>query len=97
MNYSETRNLIAALDIGTSRIIVLVGEIKPDGILKVIGVGTNKSSGVKNSMVVDIDAAAHAIQCALVEAELMANCKIREVYGGISGSHVDTDRKVTQL
>lgn len=97
MNYSETRNLIAALDIGTSRIIVLVGEIKPDGILKVIGVGTNKSSGVKNSMVVDIDAAAHAIQCALVEAELMANCKIREVYGGISGSHIRSSNSIGMI
>lgn len=88
MNNSETRNLIAALDVGTSNIVVLIGEIKADGILEIIGVGMHKSNGIKNSMVVNVDAVADAIRYALGDAELMAECKISEVYTGISGSEI---------
>ncbi len=84
----ETKNLIVGLDIGTSKIVTIVAEIKPEGILEVIGVGMYESSGMRKGMVVNIDAAVAAIQRALGDAELMADCKIREVFTGIAGSHI---------
>jgi len=84
----ETKNLIVGLDIGTSKIVAIVGEIRPEGTLEVIGVGMHDSSGMKKGMVVNIDATVAAIQRALGDAELMADCKIREVYTGIAGSHI---------
>ena len=88
MSKNDTRNLIVSLDIGTSKTVVLVGEIKPEGTLEVIGVGIHESYGIKNGMVINIDAMLCAIQHALGDAELMADCKIREVYTGIAGSHI---------
>ncbi len=84
----ETKNLIVGLDIGTSKIVTIVAEISPEGTLEVIGVGMHESSGMKKGMVVNIDATVAAIQRALGDAELMADCKIREVYTGIAGSHI---------
>lgn len=84
----ENKNLIVGLDIGTSKIACIVAEITPEGTLEVIGAGMHQSSGMKKGMVVNIDATVGAIQRALEEAELMANCKIREVYTGIAGSHI---------
>ena len=88
----ETKNLIIGLDIGTSKIVAIVAEIKPEGTLEVIGVGMNESSGMKKGMVVNIDATVGAIQRALGDAELMADCKIREVYTGIVGSHIKSSQ-----
>ena len=84
----ESKNLIVGLDIGTSKIACIVAEIRPEGTLEVIGAGLHQSSGMKKGMVVNIDATVAAIQRALEEAELMADCKIREVYTGIAGSHI---------
>lgn len=88
----ETKNLIVGLDIGTSKIVAIVAEIKPEGTLEVIGVGMNESSGMKKGMVVNIDATVGAIQRALGDAELMADCKIHEVYTGIVGSHIKSSQ-----
>ncbi len=84
----EAKNLVVGLDIGTSKIVAIVGEVKPDGKLEVIGMGMHVSSGMKKGMVVNIEAAVSAIQRALEEAELMADCKISEVHTGIAGSHI---------
>src|SRR5512135_2970933 len=84
----EGKSRIVGLDIGNSKIIAIVGEITAEGALEVIGVGMHESSGMKKGMVVNIDATVAAIQRALEEAELMADCKIREVYTGIAGSHI---------
>jgi cell division protein FtsA len=89
MNRSnETKNLIVGLDIGTSKIIAIVAEVKPEGGYDVIGMGSNPSRGLKKGVVVNIETTVNAIQRALEEAELMADCKIREVYTGIAGSHI---------
>lgn len=89
MNKSkDSKNLIVGLDIGTSKIITIVAEVNADGALVVIGVGTHESSGMKKGMVVDIDATVAAIQRSLGDAELMADCKIREVFTGIAGGHI---------
>lgn len=84
----ESKNLIVGLDIGTSKIACIVAEIRAEGTLEVIGAGMHQSSGMKKGMVVNIDATVAAIQRALEEAELMADCKIREVYTGIAGGHI---------
>ena len=84
----EEKQLIVALDVGTSKIAVIVSELHPDGMQKVIGIGTHISKGLKKGVVVNIENTKQAIQRALEEAELMADCKIRDVYTGIAGSHI---------
>jgi cell division protein FtsA len=84
----EQKNLIVGLDIGTSKIVAIVAEILPEGRLEVIGMGQTPSRGLKKGVVVNIESTVNAIQRALEEAELMADCKIREVYTGIAGSHI---------
>ena len=85
---NENRNLIVGLDIGTSKIVAIVVEVKPEGGFEIIGMGSHPSRGLKKGVVVNIETTVNAIQRALEEAELMANCKIREVYTGIAGSHI---------
>jgi cell division protein FtsA len=82
------RNLIVGLDIGTSKVVAIVGEIKADGALEIIGVGSHPSRGLKKGVVVNIESTVQSIQRAVEEAELMANCEIHAVYAGIAGSHV---------
>jgi cell division protein FtsA len=84
----ESKDLVVGLDIGTSKIVTIVGEIQPEGTLEVIGVGMHESEGMKKGMVVNIDATVGAIQRSLEQAELMADCKITEVFTGIAGSHI---------
>jgi cell division protein FtsA len=84
----EHSKLIVGLDIGTSKIVAIVAEMKPDGGFEIIGMGSHPSRGLKKGVVVNIETTVNAIQRALEEAELMADCKIREVYTGIAGSHI---------
>ncbi|MEQ1776028.1 MAG: cell division protein FtsA [Burkholderiales bacterium] len=87
----ENKNIIVGLDIGTSKIVAIVAEMKLDGAnggFEIIGMGTHPSRGLKKGVVVNIETTVSAIQRALEEAELMADCKIREVLTGIAGSHV---------
>ncbi|KAF0814826.1 Cell division protein FtsA [Andreprevotia sp. IGB-42] len=84
----DAKNLIVGLDIGTSKVVAVVAEIQDDGSLNVVGMGSSVSRGLKRGVVVDIEKTVGAIQAALGEAELMADCKIREVYTGIAGSHI---------
>lgn len=84
----ENKNLVVGLDIGTSKIVVIVGEVQDDGTLEIIGTGSHASSGLKKGMVVNIEATVSAIQRALEEAERMSDCKIHAVYTGIAGSHI---------
>jgi cell division protein FtsA len=82
------RSLIVGLDIGTSKVVALVGEIGPDGAIEVIGLGSHPSRGLKKGVVVNIESTVQSIQRAVEEAELMAGCEIHSVYAGIAGSHV---------
>jgi cell division protein FtsA len=103
----ENKDLIVSLDIGTSKIAAIVAEIRPEGGLEIIGMGSAPSRGLKKGVVVNIESTVNAIQRALEEAELMADCKIREVYTGIAGSHIKSfnshgmvgikDKEVTQM
>src|ERR1700744_6796137 len=100
------RNLIVGLDIGTSKVVAIVGELKADGELEIIGIGSHPSRGLKKGVVVNIESPVQSIQRALEEAELMAGCEIHSVYAGIAGSHVRSlnshgvvairDKEVTQ-
>ena len=72
----EYKDLVVGLDIGTSKIMVVVAEVMPGGELKLAGLGIAASHGLKRGVVVNIDATVHSIQQALKEAELMADCKI---------------------
>lgn len=82
------RNIITGLDIGTSKVVALVGEINADGSLELIGIGRHPSRGLKRGVVVDIEATVTSIQKAVQEAELMAGCEVRSVFTGIAGSHI---------
>ena len=82
------KNLVVGLDVGTSKIVAIVGEGQPDGTVEVIGIGSHPSTGLKRGVVVDMASTEQAIQRAVEEAELMAGCEIHSVYAGISGSHM---------
>jgi cell division protein FtsA len=80
--------LIAALDIGTSKVVALVAEVDDSGGFKVIGFGEQTSYGLRKGMVVDIDATTATVAAAVKEAAAMANCKLTQAYVGIAGSHI---------
>lgn len=79
--------LIAGLDLGSTKVCAIVGEQVEDGI-DIIGIGTVPSKGLKKGVVVNIEATVQAIKAAVAQAETMAGCEIRSVYAGITGSHV---------
>ncbi|MCP1726110.1 cell division protein FtsA [Natronospira proteinivora] len=82
------KNLIVGLDIGTSKVVAIVGEIKGEDHVEVIGIGHHPSRGLKKGVVVNIESTVQSIQRAVEEAELMAGCEINSVFAGIAGSHV---------
>jgi cell division protein FtsA len=84
----ENKNLIVGLDIGTSKVVAVVAELTPEGRIEIIGQGSHESRGLKKGVVVNIESTVNAIQRALEEAELMADCKITKVFTGIAGSHI---------
>ncbi|NNM58913.1 MAG: cell division protein FtsA [Legionellales bacterium] len=88
MAKKREKNLIVGLDIGTSKIVALVGEVANDGGIDLIGYGTHPSTGLKRGVVVDIDSTVQSIQRAVEEAELMSGCQIHSAYTGIAGSHI---------
>ena len=88
MSNRADKNLIVGLDIGTSKVVAIVGEINGEGGIEVVGIGTHPSRGLKKGVVVNIESTVHSIQRAVEEAELMAGCDIHSVYTGIAGSHV---------
>jgi len=88
MSRRTDQKLLVGLDIGTSKVVAIVGELQDDGDLEVVGFGIHPSRGLKKGVVVNIEATVNSIQRAIEEAELMAGCEINSVYAGIAGSHV---------
>jgi cell division protein FtsA len=82
------RRVIVGLDIGTSKVVALVGELAPDNSIEAIGLGSHPSRGLKRGVVVNIESTVQSIQRAIEEAELMAGCEINAVYAGMAGSHI---------
>lgn len=80
-------DLIVGLDIGTTKVCAVVGEIKETG-LDIVGIGTYLSKGLRKGVVVNIDHTVESIKYAVEEAELMAGCEISSVYAGIAGGHI---------
>ncbi|OGO94429.1 MAG: cell division protein FtsA [Coxiella sp. RIFCSPHIGHO2_12_FULL_42_15] len=88
MAKKQNQNLVVALDIGTSKIAALVGEVNSDNELEIVGVGTHPSRGLKRGAVVNIESTVQSIQKAIEEAEHMSGCEIHSAYTGIAGSHI---------
>ncbi len=88
MSRKSDKNLIVALDIGTSKVVSIVGEVGGSGEVEIIGIGSHPSRGLKKGVVVNIESTVQSIQRAIEEAELMAGCQIHSVYAGIAGSHI---------
>lgn len=84
----DADNLIVALDVGTSKVIVLIAQITAERELEVVGVGKSPCTGLKRGMVVDIVETTKAIQAAIKEAENMANCSVHSAFVGIAGNHI---------
>ncbi len=106
-NNNDGGRMLVGLDIGTSKVVAIVGEINSEGELDIVGIGSHRSNGLKKGVVVNIESTVQSIQRAIEEAELMAGCQIHSVYAGIAGSHIRSmnshgivairDREVTQL
>ena len=88
MGSEQGQKMIVGLDIGTSKVVAIVGELNSDGQIEVVGIGSNPSRGMKKGVVVNIESTVQSIQRAVEEAELMAGCQIHSVYVGIAGSHI---------
>ncbi len=88
MRKKNESNLFVGLDIGTTKVVALVGAIDAEGKLDVIGIGSHPSRGLKKGIVINIDATVQSIKHAIEEAELMAGCEIHSVYTGIAGGHI---------
>jgi cell division protein FtsA len=84
----DAKDIVVGLDIGTSKIVAMVAEMKADGRYEIVGLGQHESKGLRKGVVVNIESTVDSIQRALQEAEVMADCKIKSVYTGIAGSHI---------
>jgi len=81
-------NIVVGLDIGTTKVAVIVAQKCPGGRVDIIGIGTHPSRGLRKGVVINIEATVASIRHAVEEAELMAGCEISTVYAGIAGSHI---------
>lgn len=88
MAKKPNRDLIVGIDIGTSKVVTIVGEVTNDNKLNIVGVGSHPSQGLKRGVVVNIDSTVQSIQRSVEEAELMAGCQIYSAYTGIAGNHI---------
>ena len=85
---NKRENLVVGLDIGTTKICAIVGNLNDDGSLDIVGIGTSPSLGLRKGVVINIEGTVGAIKKALQEAELMAGCEIKSVFAGIAGGHI---------
>ena len=88
MSRKLDKGMIVGLDIGTSKVTAIVGEVNDDNQLEIVGIGSHPSRGLKKGVVVNIESTVQSIQRSIEEAELMAGCQIHSVYAGIAGSHI---------
>jgi cell division protein FtsA len=84
---ARKENIVVGLDIGTTKICAIVGEVSDEGI-DIIGIGSAPSTGLRKGVVINIASTVEAIRRAVKEAELMAGCEISNVYTGIAGGHI---------
>jgi cell division protein FtsA len=84
----NSATIIVGLEIGTSKVCAVVGELNPEGVLNIVGLGQSKSRGVRKGEIVDTSLAEEDVRNAIVEAEQMADVEIRSIYLGVTGGHV---------
>jgi len=89
-NRKIDERLVVGLDIGTSKVLAIVGEISPTGEIEIIGVGHHPARGLRKGVVANIESTVQSIQRAIEEAELMAGCQIYSVFAGIAGAHINS-------
>src|SRR3990167_10570292 len=82
------KDLLVGIDIGTSKVVTLVGETTASGSLNIIGMGSHPSQGLKRGVVVNIESTVQSIQRSVEDAEHMVGCEIYSAYTGIAGSHI---------
>ncbi|MBT5032611.1 MAG: cell division protein FtsA [Proteobacteria bacterium] len=82
--------MVVGLDIGTSKVLAIVGEVSPDGEIEIIGSGSHVAKGMRKGVVANIESTVTSIQRAIEEAELMTGCEIVSVYAGIAGAHISS-------
>ncbi|WP_300274111.1 cell division protein FtsA [Halomonas sp.] len=87
---SNVSNMVVGLDIGTSKVVAIVGQPTDDGGIEIAGIGSHPSRGMKKGVVINIESTVQSIQRAVEEAELMAGCDIHSVYVGVAGSHISS-------
>ncbi|GHE22544.1 cell division protein FtsA [Halomonas urumqiensis] len=87
---SNASNMVVGLDIGTSKVVAIVGQPTDDGSIEIAGIGSHPSRGMKKGVVINIESTVQSIQRAVEEAELMAGCDIHSVYVGVAGSHISS-------
>jgi len=88
MSKRGDKQMIVGLDIGTTKIVAIVGEMGPGGELEIVGIGSHPSRGLKKGVVINLESTVHSIKRAVEEAELMAGCQVHSVLAGIAGSHI---------
>ena len=93
MSRKPEPHYVFALDVGTSKVAALVGEVMADGRLQVVGLGQYPNKGLKKGVIANIDATVQAIQRAVENAEHMANCRARMAHVAITGSHIKSVTK----
>jgi len=106
MAKKPNKDLMVGIDIGTSKVVTIVGEVTNENKVNIIGIGSHPSQGLKRGVVVNIESTVQSIQRSVEEAELMAGCQIYSAFTGIAGSHIRSinshgivairDREVTQ-
>ena len=84
----QSGKMIVGLDIGTSKVVALVGEVNADGQLEIVGIGTHPSRGLKKGVVVNIESTVQSVQRAIEEAQMMAGCRIHSAFVGVAGNHI---------
>src|ERR1041384_914584 len=84
----DPSSIIVGLEVGTSKVCAVVGDVGPQGALNIVGVGQSRSRGVRKGEIVDVTLASEDVRNAIVEAEQMADIEIRSVYLGVTGGHV---------
>ena len=82
------QHIVVGLDLGTTKICAIIGDVKSDGVIDVIGVGTHPSRGLKKGVVVNIDSTVESIRQAMDDAQMMAGVEVGSVYVGIAGGHI---------
>ncbi|GMT42667.1 MAG: cell division protein FtsA [bacterium] len=84
----KDKKTVVGLDIGTTKICCVIAEVGDDNALNIIGIGTNKSRGLRKGVVINIDSTVESVKAAVEEAELMAGVEVDSAYVGIAGGHI---------